>query len=89
MNEVSAADVMHEVTEFSAAEGVVAEVLNDRAAIGIGVGLLDLVVRQSGESLQEKGTNFVRPEKINDFLMCQNRICEGATATQEHDEQKR
>jgi hypothetical protein len=79
-NEVSAANVMHQITEFSAAEGVVAEILNYGAAIGIGVGLLDLVVRQSGESLQEKGTNFVRPEEINDFLVCQNRICEGATA---------
>jgi hypothetical protein len=44
---------MHEVTEFSVAEGVVAEILDDRASVG--VGFSDLVFRQSRILLEQEG----------------------------------
>ena len=52
-HEVAAADVVHQAAEFRAAEGVVPEVLDDGAAIGVGMGLGDLVlpiVRDSAAS---------------------------------------
>ena len=53
-NKVAAADVVHQVAEFPAAERVVAEVLDDGAAIGVGMRFLDLVFRESGISLQQE-----------------------------------
>src|ERR1700730_16173668 len=42
-NKVSAANVVHQVTEFSTTEGVVAEILDDRASVGVGVCLGELL----------------------------------------------
>ena len=51
-NEISAANIMNEVAEFSAAEWVIAEILDDRASVGIGVSLFELVFRKSRISLE-------------------------------------
>jgi hypothetical protein len=53
-NKVAAADVMHQVAEFSASKWVVAEVLNDRASVSIGVRYFDLVVRETGKRLSRR-----------------------------------
>src|SRR5277367_3099882 len=45
-HEVSAANVMHQVAEFSAAEWVVPEILDDSAAVGVGMCFCDLVLGQ-------------------------------------------
>jgi hypothetical protein len=47
-NEISAAYVMREVAEFLAAEWVVTQILDDRAAVSVGVRFRDLVLGQSG-----------------------------------------
>src|SRR6185437_2123841 len=60
-NKVSAANAMHQVAEFSAAERVVAEILNDGSPVSIGVGLFDLVVGQSGKSLEQERADLVSP----------------------------
>ena len=44
LNEISTADVMHQVAEFLTAERVVAEVLDHSATVGIGMSLPDLVI---------------------------------------------
>ena len=61
-DEIAAADVMHQTAELRAAEWVVAEVLDDSTAIGVGMGLDDLVFRKSGISLEQEGTDLVSPE---------------------------
>jgi len=43
LNEVTAANVVHQIAEFHAAKGIVAQVLDDGAAIGVAVCLLELV----------------------------------------------
>ncbi len=86
-DEVSAADVMHQVAEFPAAERVVAEILDDGAAIGVGVRLSDLVFRQSRISLEQEGLDLVGPEQVHDFLVRQNGICGRATAGHEYHKQ--
>ena len=43
VNKVSTADVMHQVAEFSVAEWVVTEILDDGASVRVGVGLPDLI----------------------------------------------
>ena len=47
LNKVSAADIVHQVAEFFAAERIVAEILDHSAAIRIGMSLPDLVFRQA------------------------------------------
>jgi hypothetical protein len=78
-NEVAAANVVHQITEFHAPKGIVAEVLDDGAAIGMSVCLGELVLRERWESLEEKGTEFVGPHQINDFLVGEHGISERAT----------
>ena len=46
VDEVTAADVVRQIAELPVSERVVATILNDRAAIGIGVRLRDLVLRK-------------------------------------------
>jgi len=43
-NKVSAADVMHQIAEFTAAERIVAKILDDGASVGVGMRLPDLVL---------------------------------------------
>jgi hypothetical protein len=52
------------------------------------MGLLDLFFRESGISLEQKGTDFVSPQQINDFLMRENRVRERTTAAHEDDQKK-
>src|SRR5208283_6157828 len=42
-NEISAANIMHQVAEFNATKWIVAEVLYDGAAVSVGMGLSDLI----------------------------------------------
>ena len=44
-NEVTAANVVHQIAELHTAKRIVAKILNDGAAIRISVGLLQLVFR--------------------------------------------
>src|SRR6202049_4378645 len=60
-NEITTANVVHQIAEFHAAKGVVAEVLNDGAAIGVTVRLLELVFRKRWKSLEKKGTELLGP----------------------------
>src|ERR1700686_5391555 len=52
-NKVAAANVVHQITEFSTAEGVVAEILDDRSSVGVGMRLADLFFGQPRIPLEE------------------------------------
>src|SRR5713226_9456025 len=54
VNKVTAADVVHQIAEFHTAEGIVAKVLDDGAAIGVSVRLLKLLFRERWKSLKKK-----------------------------------
>jgi hypothetical protein len=51
-DEVAAADVVHQTAELPVTKWIVAEVLDDGAAVGVGMGLGDLLFRQAGIALQ-------------------------------------
>ena len=68
-NEVAGADVMGEVGEELVAEGIVAEVLDGAAAVSIGVGLLELGLREGGVVLEENGADGLLPGEIDEFLV--------------------
>ena len=73
-NKVAAADVMHQVAEFPASKWVVAEVLNDRTSVSIGVRFFDLVVRETGKTLEQEGADLVSPQQVDDLLVRENRV---------------
>ena len=73
-NKVSAADVMDQVAEFSAAERIVAEILDDGAPVRVGMRLPQLVLRKSRESFEQKRLDLIGPEQVYDFLVGQNRV---------------
>ena len=83
-NKVSAANVMHKVAEIPAAERIVAEVLNDGAAIGVGVRLFDLVFGKAGIAFQQKRADFVGPHQVHNLFMGQDGIGGRTTATHQH-----
>jgi hypothetical protein len=60
---------MHQVAEFFIAEWVIAEILDDGASIGVGVGLPDLILGQSRKSLKEERLDLIGPKQVDDFLV--------------------
>ena len=89
MNEVSAANVVRQVAELLAAERVVAEVLDDGAAISIGMRLLDLVFRQSRKSLEQQRPDLTLPEQVYNLFVRQNGVCGRAAAGHQQDQEYR
>ena len=88
-NEITAADVVHEVAEFGAAEGIVAEILDDGATVGIGMRFGELVFGQIGETLEEERANVVGPHQVHDSFVSENRISKAGAAREQDDEQER
>ena len=85
-DEVSRADVVGEVREEGVAEGIVAEVLDGTAAVGVGVGLLELSVGESGIFLEEKGADGLLPSKIDQLLVTLDGVGDGRGCRQKQSE---
>jgi hypothetical protein len=64
-DKVSGPYVVGEVREEGVAEGVVAEVLNGAAAVGIGVSLLKLGFGEGGVVFEENGANGLLPGEVD------------------------
>jgi hypothetical protein len=77
---------MHQVAEFPTAEPIVAEILDDRASVRVGISLPDLVFRQSGISLEQERLDLIGPPQVYDFLVRQNGVRGRAVAAHEHNE---
>jgi hypothetical protein len=82
-NEVAGADVMGEVGEELVAEGIVAEVLNGAAAVGVAVGLLKLGFAECRETLEQKRTDGLLPGEVDQLLMGLNRVRDGRRSREE------
>ena len=76
-DEVTGTDVVSEIGEELVTEGVVAKVLNGAAAIGVGVGLLELGFGESGVLLEEDGADGLLPGEIDQLLMALDGIGDG------------
>ena len=68
-DEVSGADVVGEVGEAGVAEGVVADVLNDAAAVGVGAGVLKLRGSEGGVTAEEQRDDGVFPGEVDELLV--------------------
>jgi hypothetical protein len=68
-NEISGADVVGEVGEELVAEGIVAEVLNGAAPVGVTMGLLKLGFGEGGEVLEEDGADGLLPGEVDELLV--------------------
>jgi hypothetical protein len=75
-NEVAAANAVHQITEFHTPKGIVTEVLDNGTAVGISMCLRELILRERWESFEEKGTEFIGPHQINDFLVGEHGVSE-------------
>jgi hypothetical protein len=82
-DEVSGPDVVGEVGEEGVAEGVVAEVLNGAAAVGVGVGFLELGFGEGGIFLEEDGADGLLPGEVDQLLMGLDRVGNGWRCRQE------
>ena len=60
---------MGEFGEEGVAEGIVAEVLNGAAAVGVGVGLLKLGFGQVWEFFEQEGADGLLPGKVDELLV--------------------
>jgi hypothetical protein len=73
-DEVSGADVVSKIGKERVAEGVVAEVLDGAAAIGVGVGLFELGLGKGGEALEQERTDGLLPGKVDELLVGLDRV---------------
>ena len=76
-DEVAGADVVGEFGEEGVAEGVVAEVLNGAATVGVGVGFLELGFSEGGVLLEEEGADGLFPGEVDELLMSLNGVGDG------------
>ena len=88
-NEVSGTYVVGEVREESVGEGVVAKILNGRAAVGVGVSLLELGLGEGGVLLEKDGADGLLPGEVDQLLVGLNGIrdslCRGEEQGEEGD----
>ena len=87
-DKISAADVMDDVAEFVAAVRVVAEILDDGAAVGVTVGGAEFVVSGVGETRKEQRTDAVFPSGIDNGFVGEDGVSVGARRSKREQEQE-
>ena len=60
---------MHQVAELMAAERVIAQVLYDRASVGVGVSFFQLIVSDARVAVTEQRHDLVFPEHVHDLFV--------------------
>ena len=68
-DKIAGAHIMHKVAEEDAAERVVAHVLDNASAVGIGVGFQEIFGSGLRIAAKEKGLDVAIPGRIDDGLM--------------------
>jgi len=76
-DKVSRSDVVGEVREEGVAEGIVADVLDDAAAIGEGAGVLELGGGEGGVAAEQKRDDGALPGEIDELLVGEQGIGAG------------
>src|SRR5258706_16337559 len=72
--EIRAANIMEQITEKSAAERIISEILNDASAVCVAVCDSELIRCGTGEALKQDRLDVVVPERIDQRLVCKHRI---------------
>ena len=73
-HKVATANVVDQIAEELVAERVVAHVLQHASAVGVGMGLLQVLFGGVRETLQQQRLNLIIPHQIHDLLVGQHRI---------------
>ena len=73
-DEIGAANVVHDVAEFVAAVRVIAQILNDGAAVGVSVGGAEFVVRGVRKACQEQRADAFFPGGIDDGFVSKDGV---------------
>ncbi len=68
-HEVAGTDVVGQVGIHHVAEGVIADVLNDAAAIGVGAGFIELGWSQVRIAAEQQGNDGVLPGEIDELFV--------------------
>ena len=79
-DKVAGADVVGEVGVGDIAKGVVADVLDDAAAVGVGARLFELGRGEVGVAAEEEGDDGVFPGEVNELLVGEKRVSVGLGA---------
>ena len=87
-DEVSRADVVGEVGEEGVAEGIVAEVLDGGAAVGVRVSLLELSIGEVGVLLEENWPDGLLPGEVDQLLMGLDGVGDGGSGHQKQAEDR-
>jgi hypothetical protein len=82
-DEVAGADVVEQVGEDRLAEGIVAEVLDDASAIGVGVGLAELGGSEVGVALEQQRLDGVGPGEVDDLFVGEDGVGAGRPGEEE------
>src|SRR5215212_8444720 len=73
-DKVTAPDIVREVAEEFGGKRVVAHVLDDAAAVSVGISLSQLLFAQTGEALYQERTQIIFPNQIDDRLVGKDRV---------------
>ena len=88
-DEVAGADIVGEVREELVAEGVVAKILDGGAAVGVGVGFLELGGGKGGVAAEQEGLDGAEPDEVDDLLVGLDRVgMRGGWGKEEADQQE-
>ena len=87
-DEVAGADVVGQVREERVAEGIVANVLNDAARIGVGPCLFQLLGGDVGITAAQQRHDGALPGQVDQLLVGQQRISAGGPADKQQAQQK-
>jgi hypothetical protein len=76
-DEIAGTDVMGEVGEETVAEGVIAEVLDGAATVGVGVRLLQLGFGEGGVVFEKNGADGLLPGEVDQLLVSLDGVGDG------------
>ena len=74
-DEVAGADVVSQIGIDHVAEWVIADVLDDATAVGVGAGLFELGSSQGRIAAEQQRDDRVSPGEVDELLVSQQRIC--------------
>jgi hypothetical protein len=87
-DEVSGADVVGEVGEEAVGEWVITEVLDSAAAVGVGVGFLELGFSEGGIFLEQEGADGLFPGEVDQLLVGLDGVGNGGPCREEQCEDR-